>query len=191
MTQLLQNSFTLEGVLFQGSFSRESILKTRNFHGNPTDIYLSTYPRTGTTWTQNILIGLVFGLDKLRNSGPSDLGLLFPYLEFQAPSSRTFGYERVKLMTESPRLFKHHLPTHLAPQEIFSQKRKNIVVLRNPKDTAVSLDKFYRNNPIYQKFCTSDNLDQFLDHFLEGDVIYGSWWRWTRDWVDVCRYYIL
>ena len=187
MIELVQNSFTFEGVLFEGAISKESILKIKNFQGNPTDIYLSTYPRTGTTWTQNILIGLVFGLDKLRNCGPSELRMLFPYLEFQSPTSRTFGYERVKLMTESPRLFKHHLPTHLAPQEIFSQKRKNIVVVRNPKDTAVSLDKFYRNNPIYENFRRSANLNQFLDFFLEGEVIYGSWWNWNREWVKYCR----
>ncbi|XP_075259236.1 cytosolic sulfotransferase 3-like [Convolutriloba macropyga] len=184
----IQNSFVLEDVFFEGPYTEESILATKNFQGREDDIYLSTYPRTGTTWTQNILVGMIFGLEELKNTGQVGMRYTFPYMESNFRDQRG-GYEIANEITRSPRLMKSHLPCHLSPREIFTHKRKNIVVVRNPKDTALSCFKFYQTKPTLVGFKKTDNQNEFLEIFLNENVFYGSWWKWTKAWVDKCREY--
>ena len=87
----------------------------------------------------------------------------------------------------SPRLLKTHLPAQLAPKEIFSLNRKTVTVIRNPKDVALSIRKFYQNGTCLEPFNKFENLEDFLDHFLGGKTFYGSWWDWNRAWVDKSR----
>ena len=181
-----QNSFVLEGVKIEGAYSEESVLATKNFQGRESDIHLTSYPRTGTAWTQNVLVGMVYGLDLLDGLDHSKMRPLFPYLEMKYMDGLS-GLELANQITRVPRMVKNHLPPHLAPQEIFSLQRKNVVIARNPKDTALSYFKFYQTNPNLMKFYTSNGLEDFLDKFLEGDVAYGSWWIWTKNWIDKCR----
>jgi len=186
MSLMVQSSFTLEGVLFEGAYTEEIVLATKNFQGRPDDIHLSTYPRTGTTWTQNILVGMVYGLDELQKTGQVNMRFIFPYMEIHFPDQGP-GIEIAKTITRSPRMLKNHLPSHLAPREIFTQKRRNIVVVRNPKDTALSYFKFYQTEPTLASFRKTEVLEEFLPMFLEGNVFYGSWWEWTKGWVKACR----
>ena len=150
------------------------------------DIHLSTYPRTGTTWTQNILIGLWHGPDYLDEIGQSDMRFLFPYLEIYF-IDEGLGLDIADKMETRPRFLKNHLPAYLAPREIFTHKRKNIVVLRNPKDTALSYYKFYQSEPTLKNYNPADNLEGFLESFLAGKVSYGNWWDWTKSWVDSAK----
>ena len=187
MADSLQNSFTLEGVLFQGPFTEQSILEAKNFQSLPDDVFLCTYPRSGTTWVQNIIIGLYFGVDKVKASGAMDVVAAFPYLELQFPGGK-FGHQIAEKIPEGQqRLLKSHLPPHLAPNDIFAKKRKTIVVVRNPKDLALSFHEFYQSNPRLVKYYDCDGLESFLDRFVKGDVLCGSWWDWTKAWVSKCR----
>lgn len=183
---LIQNEFTIDGLYIHGAYSEESIRRTQNLKGFEGDIHLSTYPRTGTTWTQNILIGLWHGPDHLDSIGQSDMRYLFPYLEIYF-IDEGLGLDIADKMQTRPRFLKNHLPAYLAPREIFTHKRKNIVVLRNPKDTALSYYKFYQSEPTLKNYNPADNLEGFLDSFLAGKVSYGSWWDWTKSWVDSAK----
>ncbi|XP_063712225.1 3-alpha-hydroxysteroid sulfotransferase-like isoform X2 [Symsagittifera roscoffensis] len=115
------------------------------------------------------------------------MGRMFPFMEHISSFFGNSGYERAESMTTTPRLFKTHLPIHLAPQDIFTEKRKNIVVVRNPKDTAISYNTFYMKKPVLKDFYRCENLEQFLDKFLEGEILYGSWWKWTKEWITEAR----
>ena len=188
---MIQNAFYLEGVSIEGAYTEESILATKNFQSRQDDIYLLTYPRTGTTWTQNILVGMVYGLDELSQTGQSEMRFKFPYLEI-CFEKEGWGHEVANQITSSPRMLKSHMPSHLAPREIFSNLRKNIVVVRNPKDTALSLFKFYQTEPTLVGFKKTDDLDEFLlQIFLEGKLNCGSWWEWTKSWIEKCRWVIV
>ena len=180
---LVQNEFTIEGLYIHGAYTEESIRRTKNLVGLEDDIHLSTYPRTGTTWTQNILVGLCHGPGYLDSIGQSDMRLKFPYLEIYY-IDEGLGLDLAEKIESRPRFLKNHLPSYLAPQEIFTHKRKNVVVLRNPKDTALSYYKFYQTEPTLVNFNPSNNLEGFLEWFLLGKVSYGSWWDWTKSWVD-------
>jgi len=72
----------------------------------PDDIFIATYPRSGTTWMQMILY-------QLTTDGKMD----FPHIAefcpwFEASERSARGFET----RPSPRLFKTHLPWHLVPK---------------------------------------------------------------------------
>ena len=178
-------TFTYEGIRFDGpAYTHKTIEATKNFQSLPDDVFISTYARSGTHWVQNILIGAVYGIDILENTQEFEMGKLSPYLE--AAFGNKSGCELANEMTRRPRLLKTHQPTNLAPCEIFSMKRRNIVVLRNPKAVLLSYHEFYHNN-MWLRDQASAELSDFLDRSMIGDVLSGSWWKWTKDWVDYCR----
>ena len=108
----------------------------------------------------------------------------FPYLEICLQHT---GHEVAKQIEDIPRYMKTHLPAQLAPREIFTNGRKNVVVVRNPKDTALSQYTFYQNNKALVDFIPGNTKEEFLESFLEGKVCYGGWWEWTKTWVDIAR----
>ena len=181
------NSFKLDGVLFQGPFTKASVLAAKYMKSLPDDVFLCTYPRSGTTWVQNILIALYFGVDKVKSSSAVESIALFPLLELKTPRGK-FGSQ---LANEIPkgqqRLLKNHSPPNLAPIDIFTKKRRTIIVVRNPKDVALSFNEFCQANPQLAKFYHCDGLEEFLALFLEGEVPRSSWWDWTKEWIAKCR----
>ena len=183
ITMQLQ-SFVYDGVWFDGPYSKESVLATKNFQGLSDDIYVSTFPRSGTTWVQNILIGMLYGLDVLENNENFEMNKLTAYLEITL--GEITGCDLANQMVRRPRLLKSHQPTNLAPQEIFSLKRKNVVVFRSPKDALLSFHEFYHKNTFIRDFA-SPTLGEFLDRSLAGQVLNGSWWLWAKPWLDFCR----
>ncbi|KAK2498314.1 hypothetical protein MC885_003103 [Smutsia gigantea] len=72
----------------------------------------------------------------------------------------------------SPRLFCSHLPYYLAPRGLKNKKAKVIYVYRNPKDVLCS--SFHFSNMMRARE-PSSNMDEIIEHFLEGKV-YGSLW---------------
>ena len=177
--------FNIGGIPIHGGYTEENIRKTTDFKSRDGDIFLATYPRSGTTWTQNIILGIKYGNSYLEKAGENKcIDFDFPYLELPLPKP---GYDIADEEKDKPRFLKTHLPAHLAPREIFSQQRKTIVVVRNPKDVALSDRKFYDNNFLLRPFNTFKNLEDFLEHFLEGKVFYGSWWDWNKAWIDIAK----
>ena len=182
MSTLHQDSIVVEGILLQGGYTEKLIFETKNLQGRQGDIYLTTYPRSGTTWTQNLLIAMLYGTGTLQDENFT-LYKEFPYLELEVVG----GLKLANQISRNPRMMKNHLPIHLAPREIFTRRRKNIIVTRNPKATALSYFNFYQNNPALTPYLKSSKLSDFLDRFLTGEVNYGSWWNWTRHWLKHCR----
>jgi len=66
----------------------------------------------------------------------------------------------------SPRILNSHLPFNLLPRQLNEKRTKTIVVLRNPKDVAVSW--YYQHTGI----CTYEydgTFSDFLPLFMEGN----------------------
>ncbi|XP_072256014.1 sulfotransferase 1C2-like isoform X2 [Pyxicephalus adspersus] len=80
---------------------------------------------------------------------------------------------------------KRIIPTHLnydmLPQDFKAKKCKAIYIVRNPKDTAVSLFHYYRENP---NLPTIDVWSTYFDMFLHGQVVCGSWFDHILSWEE-------
>ncbi|XP_074475301.1 sulfotransferase 1C1-like [Sebastes fasciatus] len=102
------------------------------FSPDPSDVLIATYPKAGTTWTQEIV-------DLLLHNGDAEacrrapMPIRFPFLENFYPPPIPSGLDLLKTM-DPPRIIKTHLAFHLVPPAFWENKCKTIYVARNAKD---------------------------------------------------------
>jgi hypothetical protein len=151
--------------LFRGAASRVDWLhlKYLNYVPRPDDVFIVTYPRSGTTWMQMILYQLTTG-------GDMDLPHIAEYCPWFERSVRSArGFET----RPSPRIFKSHLSYAKIPKG----PGKYIYVARDGKDVALSYYHLYRQYNDYE-----GTFAEFFERFLCGKVEFGSWFEHVRAW---------
>uniref|UniRef100_A0A4W3JUX5 Sulfotransferase n=1 Tax=Callorhinchus milii TaxID=7868 RepID=A0A4W3JUX5_CALMI len=79
----------------------------------------------------------------------------------------------------SPRLYGTHSHYDNLPKSISEKKPKILVLLRNPKDNAVSYYHFYQNNPLLPCF---PSWDEFFKKYMTGEVFMGSYFDYALNW---------
>ncbi|XP_052770543.1 sulfotransferase 1E1-like [Mya arenaria] len=141
------------------------------------DVWILTFPRSGTTLTQEIVWLLCNKVDT-EAARATPLDARFPFLDINTPEFPLFrGIQSVEEQ-KSPRLIKTHLHRHLLPSDLFRSKCKKIYVLRNPKDAFVSCMMLVK---FLQQHEASMPLEDFLDFWLSGDAYATPWWLHVRD----------
>ncbi|KAM4694233.1 sulfotransferase 6B1-like [Discoglossus pictus] len=98
------------------------------------------------------------------------------------PSSarKDVAVARAKLkQAPSPRVLATHFNYDYIPKSIFDKKSKILVVLRNPKDAAVSFFHFYNNDPLLPNY---SSWDTFFQDFISGNVVWGSYFDHAVAW---------
>jgi hypothetical protein len=129
----------------------------------PDDIFIVTYPRSGTTWMQMILY-------QLTTDGSMDFPHIAEYCPWFEKSHRAGrGFE----LRPSPRIFK----SHLSHPKIPKGPCKYIYVARDGKDVAVSNYHLHRMYLQYE-----GTFAEFFERFMKGDIGYGSWFRHVAGW---------
>ncbi|XP_006089309.1 amine sulfotransferase-like [Myotis lucifugus] len=123
------------------------------------DVFIITYPKSGTIWTQQILSLIYFEGHRNRTEDLATLDRI-PFLEYNI---RKMDF----LNRPSPRLFCSHLPYYLVPKGIRSKKAKIIYVYRNPKDVMTSY--FHFSNLVVTLEAGND-MEHFMKRFLDGNV---------------------
>lgn len=136
------------------------------FQSRPGDVYIATYPRSGTTWMQMILF-------QLRTQGRGEFGHILqvaPYLDELMRLGRMDYLDRLP----SPRLIKTHLPY----EELeLPSDAKCIFVTREPADTFISC---FHHAALSEKFHPS-----FPGFF--GALLRGGYGNAFRDWFEYMR----
>ncbi|XP_073532001.1 amine sulfotransferase-like [Phyllobates terribilis] len=135
------------------------------------DVFLVTYPKSGTIWTQQIL-SLIFNEGHRNRKEQIENIERVSWIEYNI-------YNTDFSSRPSPRLFTSHLPYYLMPKDLKFKMGKIIYVSRNPKDVLVSYYHFYKMNP-YLK-CTI-HWETFINLFISGKVISGSWFDHLMGW---------
>jgi hypothetical protein len=133
------------------------------------DVFVASYPKCGTTWTQYIVY--LLENDGRPLAAGQRLDEVFPHLE-------EVGAERVEELAE-PRLIKTHLPFERVPRSLAA---KYLYVARNPFDCAVSFYHHTRGFVRHYDFADG-SWDTFFECFVRGEVDFGdyfdnlsSWW---------------
>lgn len=151
---------------------KELANEIRHFNVRNDDIWIISFPKTGSTWMENIVWQLKNGIDTTKPPFVLFDGL---YLEMDMilndeESNKMHKTERLEMVKDasSPRIIKTHLPPHLLPIELWTNKPKIIYIARNPKDTAISM--FHMING-FKKF--NGTIDEYFDCFLEDRTNYA------------------
>ena len=157
---------------FDMLFSEESRQHGLALKLRPSDVVITPFGKSGTTWTQQIV-------HCLRTAGDmdfDDISRVVPWIE----TSGALGINLDAEQKANPRAFKSHLAWDEIPQG-----GRYIVVIRDPKDALYSLYRFMEGwffEP------GSISLDDFAREFFIKDRGYwkhlGSWWP-RRDDDDV------
>lgn len=144
------------------------------------DVWISSFPKCGTTWTQEMVWNIVNGLD-FKTAKSVSLEERVPFLELTGllEPSKAEGAEEVAgtgsknsieqvRQLASPRVIKTHLSVDMLPRQVMEKKVKLIYVTRNPRDAVVSFHNHWRILDGYK-----GTFEVFLSAFL----------------ADVCGYY--
>jgi hypothetical protein len=149
-------------------FPPEAFGSALTYVPEPGDLFVSTYPKCGTTWMQYLVYLIVRDGEPLPEGG--SLADAFPHLE-------EVGAEAARTMPR-PRLLKTHLPLSMAP---FNNAARYLYVARNPFDCAVSF--YYHTQGFVRHYDFADGtFDDFFECFIEGAVDFGDYFDHLTSW---------
>ncbi|XP_063710111.1 sulfotransferase 1A2-like [Culicoides brevitarsis] len=149
------------------------------------DIWVITYPKCGTTWSQEAIWQICNGVD-IDEKGKISIRNRFPFLEIQAVAADPTNESEFEIIQklERPRFIKSHLPLAFLPNALWNVKPKIIYVTREAKDAAVSYFHHYYN--LYNYSGTKEN---FMELFLNGNVEYGDYWDHLHQFLSLKSVY--
>lgn len=168
----------VDGIPFPPYITQQHMDQLKNFPLRSDDIILATYPKSGTTWMQQVL-KLIYTGGKENGKNVSEA---VPWLERGTASMDTSNPNAAVDFNgmPSPRLLSSHAPYRLVPGgSPRSSPAKYIYVARNPKDVAVS---FYYHSRAFKVYEYSGNWDHFYTLFVRGQVEFGSWFDHVLGW---------
>ncbi|UYV68921.1 hypothetical protein LAZ67_6001671 [Cordylochernes scorpioides] len=146
----------IEGIEFPGAFPNEIIQAALDYQPQPEDVFIMTYPKSGTNLAQYLTHLILNKGQPLSN---------FHEFENSSICIEKDGTEGIKAL-KSPRVLKTHIPFSKVPK---SENSKYIYVARNPKDVSVSL--FHNINALLK---TPKTFEEHLPLYIDGKLSYGK-----------------
>ncbi|XP_043571095.1 sulfotransferase 2B1-like [Chiloscyllium plagiosum] len=168
-----QLNIVFEGLLWPSHVHSEESLRyaREEFQVRDDDVFIVTYPKSGTTWLQEIL-PLIYSNGDLTPVHTIPNWQRVPWLEHKTGKSLLEN-------RPSPRLITTHLTYHMMPKSFYTSKAKVVYVSRNPKDALVSSFHYHDMASFLENPGT---FEEFIDKFLEGKVMFGSWFDHIKSW---------
>jgi len=180
------------------SETAETIEEIRCMEVRDDDIWVVTYPKSGTTWMQELVWQVVNNFN--THEGKAFLGSRFPFLEADTAndtewlfrndwwfvreaklfllkllSGLIFYRNNIDKIADMPRnkirFIKTHLPLELLPDRL-SERARVIYVARNPHDTMLSYFHHSRN---FAFFDFQADIATFANMFMSNQVMYGPY----------------
>ena len=146
-----------------------------NFKARETDVLITTAPKAGTTWMQQIL-------HQLRTSGDINFNAIdevVPWLEIQRKgqhwSEINANFEKI----QNPRVFKTHCTYQQTPG---INTVKIILSSRDPRDACISFYHHMMN--MTEDACQMVNIKQpeSFDEYFDNWMEFGAWFRNVVSW---------
>ncbi|XP_001372461.2 sulfotransferase 1C2 [Monodelphis domestica] len=148
----------------------------QKFKAKNDDLLICTYPKSGTTWIQEI-VDMIEQNGDVEKCQRSVIHHRHPFLEW-ARLPQPSGVEQANAMP-SPRVLKTHLPTQLLPPSFWESTCKIIYVARNAKDCMVSYYHFQRMS---QTLPAPGTWEEYFENFMNGKVSCGPWYDHVKGW---------
>ena len=148
----------------------EGVRRAGAFRPRPSDILIATYPKSGTTWMQQIVHGL-------RTGGAMDfdsITAVVPWIEMAYDMDIDLDADQVA----EPRAYTTHYPWRRVPKP-----GRYVCVVRDPKDVVVSFYHFYEG---WWFEPGSIPLDVFVREFFAPRTWGGHYWDHLVSWGE-CR----
>ncbi|XP_052769905.1 alcohol sulfotransferase-like [Mya arenaria] len=144
-----------------------NIMSLRNWQMKEDDVILCTFPKCGTHWVQEIMTMLLKGKPEMAEA-----------LDKVGNMMEASSIEKMDELA-SPRILNSHLQWQLLPKYISENKIKVVIVIRNPKDCAVS---YYYHFKGMKDFAYDGQFKYFLEWFLEGKLPYGCFFENVKEY---------
>ncbi|XP_033752616.1 sulfotransferase 1C2-like [Pecten maximus] len=139
----------------------------REMEARDDDIVVCAPVKAGTHWVWEILTMLTRGTTEYA-TGPKEDTML----EFRS-------VDKLNALT-SPRVLNTHLRLSNLPKQLIEKKCKLIFVVRNPKDTVVSM--YNHMSAKGSAFAYKGSFDEFISMFMSEVVPHNQWTRYMTGW---------
>ncbi|XP_078483064.1 sulfotransferase 1E1-like [Ciona intestinalis] len=156
-------------IVLPGACSQKDFESARKYTAKDSDVYVCSYPKTGTTWLLTIVWLIVHHGEEFPKSYRDSI----PTLEFD-------GCESIEAIDDSefPRIIKTHLPYKLVPK---NSNAKYLYITRNPKDALVSYYFHVRGfNSVYH--WKNPDLSKLYELYMKGEVTSGLFFDHLKEW---------
>ncbi|KAI4460509.1 sulfotransferase sult [Holotrichia oblita] len=193
-TVLRGRSAEFKGFIMPSCF-KDYMEEIENMEVRDDDIWVTSFPKSGTTWTQEMVYMIASDLDYEGAKVTLDkrflhleAGILMDFKGYKEkhPDFECEDYlmEPIKVIKnlKGKRLIKTHLPWELLPLQIRNQtkKPKIIHVFRNPKDVCVS---YYHHTKLLLQ--NKSDLEDYCKKFIAGMTMFSPFWNniygfWNR-----------
>lgn len=162
-----ENMFEIKGVPFHHRrISKEQMEKTIEFKPRDEDIFICSYPKSGTTWLQ-YLVWSIMNISDTSKKLPN-------LLELKKTINRFIDFNGIEDV-DHIRLFVSHLPYGIIP---VNPKTKYLYVIRDPKDAATSYFFMMKNSYGFE----TCEIHKFYDYFIKGWLVYGDYFKNVMSW---------
>ncbi|KAL4587474.1 hypothetical protein LXL04_000345 [Taraxacum kok-saghyz] len=146
-----------------------------NFQAQPTDIYIATLQKSGTTWVKALSFAIINRtIYKTNSLSTHPLQILNPHR--CVPFVEIEALHRLPTYVDghSPRLFSTHMPYTSLPKSVLDNGCRIVYICRNPKDVLVSL--FYYANRLRDKSIGQLTFEEAFEMFTKGVIPLGPYW---------------
>ncbi|MBK1707090.1 sulfotransferase [Halochromatium glycolicum] len=146
-----------------------------HFQARPTDVLITTAPKAGTTWMQQILHQLLTGGD----TDFEDIDQVVPWLERQRPPRAWREVLADFEQRPDPRLFKTHCTWEQTPGR---ETARIVLTVRDPRDCCVSF--YHHLMDMSDSALEQDQLERppSLDAHVDQWLAFGAWFRNVASW---------
>ncbi|XP_068242972.1 sulfotransferase 1A3-like [Palaemon carinicauda] len=173
------------------------------FKYKSSDVVIMTWPKCGTTWTQEVVWTMRNNPDLNNSDALLDIRQRSPFIESDMfkpipamddttsknPYLENFRKRcpgkdpadgivlQMAALYPDPRTIKTHLPLSLMPPTLLDTT-KVVYVARNPKDVVVS---FHHHSRVMKESDYVGHFDDFVQYFVDDDLLYGPYWLHLKE----------